>query len=139
MKYCLVSHHGFDCGKDLDIEIEKTSSKLKEESHLKFVCWICPNTEDSFVNKAMEEILALNSMIASLNTPVEKEESNRDLHLKSVSFQMKKNVVNLVKLEKWDLDTAPSTTTKNVYYNKKNHCNNIEVIAIVYAKCCNKI
>ena len=31
------------------------------------------------------------------------------------------------------------TTTKNVYYNKKNCCNNIEVIAIVYAKCCNKI
>ena len=31
-------------------------------------------------------------------------------------------------------------TTKNVYYNnKKNHCNNIEVIAIVYPKCCNKI
>ena len=29
---------------------------------------------------------------------------------------------------------------KNVYYNKKkNRCNNIEVIAIVYAKCCNKI
>ena len=32
------------------------------------------------------------------------------------------------------------TTTKNVYYNKKkNRCNNIEIIAIVYAKCCNKI
>ena len=28
---------------------------------------------------------------------------------------------------------------KNVYYNKKNRCNNIEVIAIVYVKCCNKI
>ena len=48
----------------------------------------------------------------------------------------------------WNLSTycqpirhwAPDiTTTKNVYYNKKNHCNNIEVIAIVYAKCCNKI
>ena len=38
----------------------------------------------------MEEILALNSMIASLNTPVEKEESNRDLHLKSAGFQMHK-------------------------------------------------
>ena len=31
------------------------------------------------------------------------------------------------------------TTTKIVYYNKKSCCNNIEVIAIVYAKCCNKI
>ena len=30
-------------------------------------------------------------------------------------------------------------TTKNVYYNKKNRLNNIEVIAIVNAKCCNKI
>ena len=37
--------------------------------------------------------------------------------------------------------SAETTTTKNVYYNKKkkNHCNNIEVIAIVYAKGCNKI
>ena len=38
---------------------------------------------------------------------------------------------------------SSSTTTKNVYYNKKkkkkNHCNKIEVIAIVYAKCYNKI
>ena len=34
---------------------------------------------------------------------------------------------------------AITTTTKNVSYNKKNHCNNIEVIAIVYVKCCNKI
>ena len=38
------------------------------------------------------------------------------------------------------------TATKNVYYNKKcllqktkKFCNNIEVIAIVYAKGCNKI
>ena len=33
------------------------------------------------------------------------------------------------------------TTTKNVYYQKKkkNRCNNIEVIVIVYEKCCNKI
>ena len=33
------------------------------------------------------------------------------------------------------------TTTKNVYYKKKkkNRCNNIEIIAIVYEKCCNKI
>ena len=29
-------------------------------------------------------------MIASLNPPVEKEESNRDLHLKSAGFQMHK-------------------------------------------------
>ena len=28
---------------------------------------------------------------------------------------------------------------KFIYYNEKNHCNNIRVIAIVYAKCCNKI
>ena len=34
---------------------------------------------------------------------------------------------------------TPSLQKKNVYYNKKNRCNNIEVIAIVYAKCCNKI
>ena len=61
------------------------------------------------------------------------------LTFKVSRFPNAKNVDNLVKLEKWDLDTAPSTTTKNVYYNKKNHCNNIEVIAIVYAKCCNKI
>ena len=33
----------------------------------------------------------------------------------------------------------PTLQQKNVYYNKKNHCNNIEVIAIVYAKYCNKI
>ena len=32
-----------------------------------------------------------------------------------------------------------NTTTKKVYYNEKNHCNNIRVIAIVYTKCCNKI
>ena len=30
-------------------------------------------------------------------------------------------------------------TTKYVYYNKKNRYNNIEVMVIVYAKCCNKI
>ena len=35
--------------------------------------------------------------------------------------------------------TIRFTATKNVYYNKKNCCNNIKVIAIVYAKCCNKI
>ena len=40
--------------------------------------------------------------------------------------------------EGWE-SSSLKTTTKNVYYNKKNHCNNIEVIAIVYAKCCNKI
>ena len=36
---------------------------------------------------------------------------------------------------------ATVTITKNVYYNnnKKNRCNNIKVITIVYAKCCNKI
>jgi len=28
---------------------------------------------------------------------------------------------------------------KNVYYNKKNHCNNIRVIAIIDARCFNKI
>ena len=33
----------------------------------------------------------------------------------------------------------PTLQQKNVYYNKKNHCNNIKVIAIVYAKCYNKI
>ena len=63
---------------------------MKEESHQKFVCWICPNTEDTFVNKDTEEILALISMIASLKAPVEREESNRDLHLKSVGFPMQK-------------------------------------------------
>ena len=54
------------------------------------MCWICPNIEDTFVNKATEEILALISMIASLKSPIESEESNRDLHLKSVGFQMQK-------------------------------------------------
>ena len=28
---------------------------------------------------------------------------------------------------------------KNIYYNQKNRCNNITLIAIVYVKCCNKI
>ena len=37
-----------------------------------------------------EKILALISMIASLKSPIEREESNRDLHLKSASFQMQK-------------------------------------------------
>ena len=63
---------------------------MNEESHLKSVCWICQNIEDTFVIKATEEILALISMIASLNSPVEREESNHDLHLKSVGFQMQK-------------------------------------------------
>ena len=54
------------------------------------MCWIYQNTEDTFVIKAMEEILALISMIASLKSPIESEESNRDLHLKLVGFQMQK-------------------------------------------------
>ena len=38
----------------------------------------------------MEEILALNSMITSLKSSIEKEESNHDLHLKLAGFQMQK-------------------------------------------------
>ena len=32
-----------------------------------------------------------------------------------------------------------SLQQKNVYCNEKNCCNTIKVIAIAYAKCCNKI
>ena len=60
---------------------------MKMEPYLKSLCWICPKPKDDFVNKAKREILALNSMIASLNPESEKEESNCDLHLKLVGFQ----------------------------------------------------
>ena len=72
----MESLHGIDCLQDLDIRTEKMSPKMKEEPHLKLLCWICPNDEDFFVNKAIGEILALNSMIASIKTQAEKEESN---------------------------------------------------------------
>ena len=49
-------------------------------------CKKCLETAYAFVNKAMGEILALNSMIARIKTQAEKKESNVDLLLKLVGF-----------------------------------------------------
>ena len=84
---CLLSLHRVDSGTDLETQTEKTNSKIKEEQHQKSLYWICPNSEDVSVNKAMwENLAALNSMIESLKTQVEKEDPNCDLLLKSVCF-----------------------------------------------------
>ena len=69
---------------------------MKGEQHQKSLYLIYPNSEDVFVNKAMQENLALNSMIKSLKTQAEKEDSNCYLLPKSNGFQMHKVWSNLL-------------------------------------------
>ena len=76
--------------------------------------------------------MALISMIASLKSPVEREESNHDLHLKSAGFQMQK-MLSILLNWKNGIWTQHLLQQKMFITTKKNHCNNIEVIAIVYA------
>ena len=42
-------------------------------------------------------------------------------------------------MEITQISDTSNTKTKNAYYNKKNHCNNIYVIVIVDMSCYNKI
>ena len=73
---------------------QKCEDKFQNEGGIQ--CKKCLETAYAFVNKAMGEILALNSMVARIKTQAEKKESNVDLLLKSVGFQMQKAPSNLL-------------------------------------------